>query len=116
QTALSRPTYEGAAGTTLTDFVLLKRKKLARLGWPMGALLVTVVRTREGVGHALLTVRTDQGELVLDNRRNEILAWNKAPYLFQSRQSAANPKQWAALDSTAPPALFAGFGFSPQFR
>jgi predicted transglutaminase-like cysteine proteinase len=48
--------------------VLLKRKMLIDAGWPREALLITVVRDKKGEGHAVLTVKTDKGEFVLDNR------------------------------------------------
>ena len=50
------------------DYVLLKRKMLIDAGWPREALLITVVRDKKGEGHAVLTVKTDKGEFVLDNQ------------------------------------------------
>src|SRR5450759_4549027 len=50
------------------DYVLLKRKMLMKAGWPREALLITVVRDKHGDGHAILTVKTDKGEFVLDNQ------------------------------------------------
>ena len=50
------------------DYVLLKRKMLMQAGWPREALLITVVRDKKGEGHAVLTVKTDKGEYVLDNQ------------------------------------------------
>ncbi len=58
------------------DYVLEKRRRLIQAGWPRGALLITVVRDKKGDGHAVLTVRTDRGEYVLDNQEDEILAWS----------------------------------------
>ena len=50
------------------DYVLLKRRMLMQSGWPREALLITVVRDRKGDGHAVLTVKTDKGEYILDNQ------------------------------------------------
>src|SRR5262249_61709880 len=50
------------------DYVLLKRRMLIEAGWPREALLITVVRDRKGDGHAVLTVKTDRGEFILDNQ------------------------------------------------
>ena len=50
------------------DYVLLKRKMLMQEGWPREALLITVVRDQNGDGHAVLTVKTDKGEFILDNQ------------------------------------------------
>ena len=50
------------------DYVLLKRRMLMQAGWPRQALLITVVRDKKGDGHAVLTVKTDRGEFILDNQ------------------------------------------------
>ena len=55
------------------DYVLLKRRMLMQAGWPREALLVTVVREHNGDGHAVLTVKTDKGEFILDNQHPDIL-------------------------------------------
>ena len=48
-------------------------------------------------GHAILTVTSEQGDFVLDNRRDEILRWRDANYRFLKRQSQKDPRQWVAL-------------------
>jgi len=80
------------------DYVLLKRKLLAERGWPMSALLITVVRDELGDGHAVLTARTAQGDFTLDNKRKEVLVWYKLPYQFVKRQSYLNPSLWVSLE------------------
>ena len=52
------------------DYVLLKRRMLMQAGWPRQALLITVVRDKQGDGHAVLTVKTDKGEFILDNQND----------------------------------------------
>jgi predicted transglutaminase-like cysteine proteinase len=79
------------------DYVLLKRRMLIQSGWPREALLVTVVRDRHGDGHAVLTVKTDKGELVLDNQNDEIRLWSDTGYRFVKRQSQADPNVWISL-------------------
>jgi predicted transglutaminase-like cysteine proteinase len=79
------------------DYVLLKRRMLMQAGWPREALLITVVRDKKGDGHAVLTVKTDRGEFVLDNQEPEVLAWNKTGYRFVKRQSQSDPNMWVAL-------------------
>ncbi len=80
------------------DFVLLKRRDLMRKGWPAGALLITVVRQRNGDGHAVLTVLTDRGDLVLDNLKSRILVWNQTDYEYVKRQSEYDSGQWVGID------------------
>lgn len=80
------------------DYVLLKRKRLMRLGWPASALLITVVRDESGEGHAVLTARTQQGDYILDNKTDEIKLWHQVRYQFVMRQSYLNPTVWMSLD------------------
>ncbi|MEL6374584.1 MAG: transglutaminase-like cysteine peptidase [Pseudomonadota bacterium] len=79
------------------DYVLLKRRMLIQRGWPSGALLITVVRDEVGEGHAVLTVRTAQGDFILDNKNDRIKYWFDTPYRFLMRQSYLNPTSWVAL-------------------
>jgi len=80
------------------DFVLLKRRMLLAKGWPVGALLATVVRQKNGEGHAVLTVLTDRGDLVLDNLQPRVLVWSETDYRYVKRQSELNSGQWMAID------------------
>lgn len=79
------------------DYVLLKQRMLIERGFPESALLITVVRDENNEGHAVLTVRTDHGDYILDNKRKEIVRWSATPYTFIKRQSAANPLVWISL-------------------
>jgi predicted transglutaminase-like cysteine proteinase len=89
------------------DYVLLKRKMLMQAGWPRQALLVTVVRDKQGDGHAVLTVKTDKGEFILDNQTEEILLWSETEYRFVKRQSQTDPNVWIALGDSRPAAATA---------
>jgi predicted transglutaminase-like cysteine proteinase len=84
------------------DYVLLKRKMLIDAGWPREALLITVVRDKQGDGHAVLTVKTDKGEFILDNQNEDVLAWTKTGYRFMKRQSQNDPDVWVALGDNHP--------------
>jgi predicted transglutaminase-like cysteine proteinase len=86
------------------DYVLLKRRMLMQAGWPREALLITVVRDKRGDGHAVLTVKTNRGEFILDNQETEILAWNKTGYKFVKRQSQSDPNIWVSLGEPRAPA------------
>jgi predicted transglutaminase-like cysteine proteinase len=80
------------------DFALLKRQILIKKGWPVGSMLMTVVRDEKGEGHAVLTARTVQGDFILDNKVPDIKAWNATTYKFVMRQSYLNAKVWMSLD------------------
>jgi predicted transglutaminase-like cysteine proteinase len=84
------------------DYVLLKRKLLIQAGWPRQALLITVVRDKRGDGHAVLTVKTDKGEFILDNQNAEILLWSETSYRFVKRQSQSHPNTWVSLGDSRP--------------
>jgi predicted transglutaminase-like cysteine proteinase len=80
------------------DYALLKRHILISLGWPSGALLMTVVRIENGEGHAVLTARMKFGDVVLDNRSDEIKPWYQTNYSYKMIQSSDDPKIWLDLD------------------
>lgn len=84
------------------DFVLLKRRELIEKGWPAGVLLITVVRQTNGEGHAVLTVRSDRGDLVLDNLEPKVKLWGDTEYQFVKRQSEQNSGRWVAIEDDRP--------------
>jgi predicted transglutaminase-like cysteine proteinase len=86
------------------DIVLLKRRLLAKAGWPIGALLITTVEdpAAKNERHAVLTVRTDRGELILDNQTPEILFWYETNYRYLLRQSPADPNVWVSFLAEQP--------------
>src|ERR1700759_770094 len=79
------------------DYVLFKRKLLIDAGWPREALLITVVRDRQGEGHAVLTVKTDKGEFILDNQNENVVPWTETGYQFVKRQSQGDQNVWVSL-------------------
>ncbi|CAN7461970.1 MULTISPECIES: transglutaminase-like cysteine peptidase [Rhizobium/Agrobacterium group] len=79
------------------DFVLLKRKMLMNKGFSASNLLITVVLQPNGEGHAVLTVRTDRGDFVLDNMRNKVMNWSETEYTYLKRQDTANPGRWVKI-------------------
>jgi len=79
------------------DYVLLKRKLLMAEGFPRQALLVTIVKDEAGDGHAILTVKSDRGDFILDNMRDEVKPWSQLPYRFVKRQSQTDPNVWEQI-------------------
>ena len=79
------------------DYVLLKKRYLEKLGFARSSLLITVVLDERNEGHAVLTLRTEEGDFVLDNRRNDIRRWSDLDYVFLKRQSDRDPRDWVAL-------------------
>ena len=70
------------------DFAILKKQELIKRGWPAAALLLTVARLKfSGEGHVVLTVRTSEGDLILDSRTNAVKDWSKTSYQYYARQT-----------------------------
>jgi len=78
-------------------YALYKRKLLIEQGFPRQALLMTIVRDLDGEGHAILTIKTDHGEFVLDNLSDEIRPWDATGYRYVKRQAQNDPNVWLDL-------------------
>ena len=87
------------------DYVLLKKRYLTELGFNADELLITVVLDENNEGHAVLTVVTNKGDYILDNRRREILRWDDTGYKYLKRQSQPTSNQWVSLQKSAPQVL-----------
>ncbi|MEI2300032.1 transglutaminase-like cysteine peptidase [Ensifer sp. MJa1] len=83
------------------DFVLEKRKRLMKKGFSASDLLITVVRKPDGEGHAVLTVRTGQGDFILDNLENGVKLWTHTPYRYLKRQASYNSGRWVTIQNGA---------------
>ena len=82
------------------SYALLKRRMLLQAGWPRTALLMTIVHEANGEGHAVLTVKTNKGEYILDNLNDKILLWSETTYRYYKRQSQTDPNVWVWLMDT----------------
>jgi predicted transglutaminase-like cysteine proteinase len=96
-------TYPDDGKGNCNDYVMMKRKLLIEAGWPRSALLMTVVVDHHGDGHLILTVRTDRGDLILDNMRESIVAWDQTGYRFVKRQSESNLNEWVSIQVPGDP-------------
>jgi predicted transglutaminase-like cysteine proteinase len=84
------------------DFQLLKRRLLVEKGLPRRALRMTVVIDELGEGHAVLMVRTDRGDYILDNKTSTVLPWDQTGYVFVKRESQDN-QTWVSLGGRTSP-------------
>jgi predicted transglutaminase-like cysteine proteinase len=75
------------------DYVLAKRKELVRSGIPPSSLRIAAVKTRDGIGHAVLVVNTTRGQYVLDNLTAAIRPLPQTGYRVVAMQSA-DPYVW----------------------
>jgi len=89
------------------DIALAKRRKLIEDGWPASTLLMTVAKETDGEGHAVLMVRTDRGDLILDNQDSTVRDWKDSPYHFLKRQSQINAGEWVGIADSRPGVIMA---------
>lgn len=89
------------------DYALAKQRALARLGWPPGSLRIATLTYPADefrgplIGHAVLTVDTDRGTYVLDNRYNQVLPWD-SPITWYYRwieRRGWGTRSWVLIDS-----------------
>lgn len=88
--------YPDGAGDC-EDYVLEKRRELNAKGISLSNLLITVVRKPDGEGHAVLTVRTDKGDFILDNLTDRVRAWDDTSYRYLKRQSSEFTGRWVSI-------------------
>jgi predicted transglutaminase-like cysteine proteinase len=69
------------------DFQLLKRRMLVERGLSRRAMRMTVVIDELGEGHAVLTIRTNRGNYILDNKTSAIMPEDQTGYTFVKRES-----------------------------
>lgn len=81
------------------DFALLKRRILIQRGFSPSNLLLTVVRKPDGEGHAILTLRTAQGDYELDNLEDDVKIWYQTPYSYIKRQASYNAGRWVTIEN-----------------
>lgn len=102
-------TYPDSGFGDCEDYAMLKRRKLMEKGVPAGDLLMTVVRQANGDGHAVLTVRTDHGDFILDNLDPRVRLWSRTNYRYLKRQSETNSGIWVSIED-GEPALVGSIG------
>jgi predicted transglutaminase-like cysteine proteinase len=90
------------------DYQLLKRRLLVKAGLPRRALRMAVVIDDKGEGHAVLMVRTDRGDFILDNKQTSVLPWNQTEYRFVKRESD-DGHSWVSLGGVESPLATANY-------
>lgn len=80
------------------DIAIAKKSALIKRGWPASALLLTVVRMPyRDDGHTLLTVRTSEGDIVLDSLNSRVSNWSETDYRYFARQSQEKNGEWVQI-------------------
>jgi predicted transglutaminase-like cysteine proteinase len=91
--------YASGGKGTCVQYAMEKRRQLIERGWPASSLQLATVTTRQGEGHLVLVAATTQGELVLDNLREDITPWQVLPYRWIARQEGASLAQWVSINA-----------------
>jgi predicted transglutaminase-like cysteine proteinase len=86
-----------ARGGDCEDFALLKKKHLIDAGFDPQTLLIATALDRKRVAHAVLVMRTAQGDFILDNLRDDVLHWRATGYTFLRMQDPSDPSRWTAV-------------------
>ena len=85
------------------DFALEKRRGLIERGFPPAALALATAYSEETGLHAVLIVRTEQGDYVLDNTTPWVLPWQETPYRWLTIQAGESLTDWRLVDDPAAP-------------
>jgi predicted transglutaminase-like cysteine proteinase len=89
--------HVGGASGDCKDYALTKRSLLNNMGFPTSSTLVAIVTEPRGRLHAVLILRTDQGDLVLDNLVTDMRQWWSTTYTWEKIQSPADPAIWLTI-------------------
>jgi len=88
------------------DYQLQKRKLLVEAGLPRRAMRMTVVIDEKREGHAVMMVRTNRGDFILDNKTNAVLPWHETGYVYVKREGQDGPV-WVSLGGVTSPVVTA---------
>lgn len=83
------------------DYALAKRALLLAAGLPAGAVRLATATSPWGELHAVLTVDTDRGTLVLDNLQQEVVPFRALRYTWHRVESARGDLAWLELEGSA---------------
>ncbi|WP_439603109.1 transglutaminase-like cysteine peptidase [Devosia sp.] len=84
----------GVSAGDCDEYAATKRNLLIRAGIPPSAIRFAYVKAR-GEGHAIVVVKTDRGDFVLDNLHRSVRPLAQTGYRIIS-MSGADPKAWSA--------------------
>ena len=71
---------------------------------PSNLLLLTVVKKPDGEGHAILTVRTDHGDILLDNLERPMTV-DKSRYKILKTVDPLHENQWVSVQGRVRPSM-----------
>ena len=87
----------GPTSGDCNDYAVTKRHQLIAMGWPASDVLLSEVVTITSEHHLVAVVRSDSGDLVLDNLTDQITPWFQTRYRWLRIQTPKNPMYWASV-------------------
>lgn len=79
------------------DIALMKKQMLLRAGLPGGRLFLAQVMKGWGGSHAVLVLRAEEGDYVLDNLNSSIRHWSRTGYTFVKMQKPSDKRRWGLV-------------------
>lgn len=79
------------------DYALAKRARLQRLGFHPANLLLAMAKRPNGEAHVVVVVRTNKGDLVLDNLTDQVQPVSRTRLRFLKIQNARNAADWVRV-------------------
>jgi predicted transglutaminase-like cysteine proteinase len=101
---------EAPARGDCEDYALTKQALLRRAGLPRNAVRLATARLPGGEDHAVLTVETTRGTLVLDNLMAGVVPMGRLPYRWLAVEAPSLGLRWQELEGGASPGLAAATG------
>lgn len=81
------------------DYALTKQAALIAAGVPPGSVRLATAELQDGTFHAVTTVETEAGTLVLDNLENAVVPLRALPYRWLRLQGLDGGLRWLELAS-----------------
>ena len=92
-------TLPSKRGGDCEDLALLKKRELLQRGIAANRLLMATVYGRRVGAHAVLVLRLDDGDYVLDILNNSIKPWHRTKYTFLRIQNPKAPGTWMTVST-----------------
>lgn len=86
-------------GGDCEDVALLKKRELIQRGIPADRLLIATVHSRKIGPHAVLVLRMEDGDKVLDSLNSRIKPWHQTGYTFLRVQNPKALNSWVSVSS-----------------
>lgn len=75
-------------------YAVIKKQMLVKAGVDPGRLMLAIVAAGGPQMHAVLVLRTNERDVVLDNLSDRILDWRESGYTFLKMQRAGDGRRW----------------------